>query len=203
MGMTTSSSTSRRRNIIITHFFGVWGYLCCLCLWVWMTIVYAYPLIKNDQRFCSLLGPSQPSPASQTTMDISLPQPLTVALSIIICVIVISLTVYILIMLPRTIGKTGAAVVKKTTDAIVPLAVGHKKITKKQRRRINSRVTAGIKLFACTAPVIALYVFPGSAPLADIVIRTVAVFCGGMAAFNFLLQYSAARMLHVPDEKLW
>ena len=169
-----------------------------------MIIQYSYPLLQHDQTLCFLPDPTQQSPQiTQTNTDISLPQPLAVILSTIVLVTAVGLTVYILLTLPRNIGKTGSAVVKKTTDTVIPLVIRDKKITKKQRKIISARLAAGIKLLACIIPIVALYIVPGPAPLPDLVVRTVGLICGAYAAFNFLLQYSIARWLHIPDDLLW
>ena len=165
-----------------------------------------YPYITRDKALWVIPEPhDQPEITLPQGMPsgADLPQPVAIALVAIITIGMIGCGLYMLVMLPRNIAKTGECVVKKTTKAVAPLATKtHQPVSKKQHTILNTRIAAGIKALACVVPVIVLMIWPGAAPLSQHVVRIVAVFCAGMASLSFLLQYALARMLGVPDTLL-
>lgn len=196
----------RRFALLMTHFCASMGYLFCLLLWVWCAMQLLYPYITRDKALWVI-----PEPHDQPEITLpqgipsgaDLPQPIAIALVAIITIVMIGCGLYMLVMLPRNIAKTGERVVKKTTKAVAPLATkSHQPVSKKQRIILNARIAAGIKALACVVPVIVLMIWPGAAPLSQHVVRIVAVFCAGMASLSFLLQYALARILGVPDTLL-
>ena len=196
----------RRFALLVTHCCASVGYLFCLLLWVWCAMQLLYPYITRDKALWVI-----PEPHDQPEITLpqgvpsgaDLPQPVAIALVAIITIVMIGCGLYMLVMLPRNIAKTGERVVKKTTKAVAPLAAKtHQPVSKKQHTILNTRIAAGIKALACVVPVIILMIWPGAAPLSQHVVRIVAVFCAGVASFSFLLQYALARMLGVPDTLL-
>lgn len=165
-----------------------------------------YPYITRDKALWVIPEPhDQPEITLPQGMPsgADLPQPVAIALVAIITIVMIGCGLYMLVMLPRNIAKTGECVVKKTTKAVAPLATkSHQPVSKKQRTIINARIAAGIKALACVVPVVILMIWPGAAPLSQHVVRIVAVLCAGVASLSFLLQYALARMLGVPDTLL-
>ncbi len=165
-----------------------------------------YPYITRDKALWVIPEPhDQPEITLPQGMPsgADLPQPVAIALVAIITIVMIGCGLYMLVMLPRNIAKTGERVVKKTTKAVAPLATKtHQPVSKKQRTIINARIAAGIKALACVVPVIILMIWPGAAPLSQHVVRIVAVLCAGAASLSFLLQYALARILGVPDTLL-
>ena len=196
----------RRFALLVTHCCASVGYLFCLLLWVWCAIQLLYPYITRDKALWVIPEPhDQPEITLPQGMPsgADLPQPIAIALVAIITIVMIGCGLYMLVMLPRNIAKTGERVVKKTTKAVAPLATkSHQPVSKKQRTIINARIAAGIKALACVVPVVILMIWPGAAPLSQHVVRIVAVFCASVASLSFLLQYALARILGVPDTLL-
>lgn len=193
----------RRFALLVTHCCASVGYLFCLLLWVWCAMQLLYPYITRDKALWVIPEPhEQPEITLPQGIPsgVDLPQPIAIALVAIITIVMIGCGLYMLVMLPRNIAKTGERVVKKTTKAVAPLATkSHQPVSKKQRIILNARIAAGIKALACVVPVVILMIWPGAAPLSQHVVRIVAVLCAGVASLSFLLQYALARILGVPD----
>lgn len=185
----------------LANFFGAFGYIAILLEWMWLGLIALYPLLQAG-RFDFLLPNTAPIPhtpvATPTEQSAAM-----IIIGIVVTVVCIAITIYALITMPRTIGKTGKAVTTGAVAAIIPRLTHHKKISTKSRRRLTFRLTVMLKSIALIVPLIIVAILPPSSILA----KEIAVYaCGILAAwglFNFGVQIALALGCKLDTGKLW
>lgn len=188
-------------SLRITHACASVGYIFVLLLWAWTLLMFSYPLITDDS------SPILPTHSSDTQVfepiELSLPEPLSVALGTTVTIAIIILSIYLIVTLPRNIAKSGSKIVQKSAQTTIPIITGHRKISEKKRRVLSARIVAGLKMLACVLPIVAILAIPIQAPLDTFVAQIVALFCGIIAAASFFTQYVIARTCKIPLKLLW
>jgi hypothetical protein len=125
----------------------------------------------------------------------------------VVVIVMVAITIYALISVPKSIIKTSNKMVHKTADTVTPLVIKaqHKQDTKTLRMKISSRLTFAIKVLLVLIP-IALTAASGL--LVDQPIdHSIAMIAGyGLASFSvvfFAVQYGLAKLLRVKLLELW
>ena len=196
----------KERNVKkgITSTFGSLGYLFCFLQWFWAVILYL-SVIQSMTSFISPISDQQVQQSSGLTF--ALPDPLAMIILGVIVIIMVAITIYALISVPKSIVKTGNKIVHRTATTITPLVIEaqHKKDTKKLRIRITARVALAIKILLILLPLI-LAAASGLLEKQSIDYPIVLLVGGGLACFSvvfFAMQYLLAKLLHVKISDLW
>ena len=199
-----SKNKSRSRRLLLVNTFGTLGYLSLLLQWAWTAIILLYPLLQSGaiQR---MLTPKQPAkPIEAHPEYYSDAAPFIAAISVIITIAVIVISVVTILGLPKKIGKTGAKITHSTADIIVAKTPPLKKHTAKKRNlNLSYKLIIGIKLALTILPAVLLLFAPQIARLPHQVIITVGNFCLTVSIIYWLIQYSLAKILHVSVKEIW
>ena len=191
----------RQPALSIANFFGAFGYIAIILLWLWVGGLLLYPSIQNGSF--DWLGP-QPS---STTPAPVLPHSPSTGVSMVVGVIVLILCLvvmaYSVYAIPKSIGKAGAKATRGAAESLVPVATHHKPISKKAKRTLTARMVLGIKIMAILLPLIAVAITPSFAVLDKqiIVVTTLVIAVYGL--LNYLVQYALAMASKLDPSALW
>lgn len=188
------------RRLIAVNILGALGYLSLLIEWAWVALVFVYPLAEKGQF--SWFMPSSPVSPIPPPAPIEMTPLTVVAVSIIVALCLVA-TIYALVKLPGSIGRTGARVTHMSAKAIIPRLTGHKKIPRSRLRRLSFRVIVAIKLLLIIIPLLITLFIPEISVLPRDVIWVIMVFLMCWPLFYFGLQTVLARLLKLDPALVW
>lgn len=185
----------------IANALGTLGYISIVFQWVWALLLLSYPIITQnpDTLLPHDISAEAPSPL---TIDPSI-APLATLVAIIVTVCVLVLTVIVIARLPKTVGKRASGITKTAANVVIPTVTQHKKITKKERLRLSSKIVALIKLTAIIAPLALLCFVATIDELPRQAIWVTGIFTSVCSLIYFALQYLIAAVKKLPIDKLW
>lgn len=191
-----------KKNIANT--FGSFGYLSGFLQWLWAVTLY----LSVIQSTTSFIFPKSGEQAEHAPGPIfTLPDPVGVIIVVMMVIIMVGITIYALISVPRNIVKTSNQIVHKTAETMTPLVIRaqHKHDTKHTRIKITSGLMLVIKLLSILMPLI---LTAGSKFLDEQSIDySIALIVGcGLASISvmlFVFQYLLAKLLRVKISDLW
>jgi len=150
----------------------------------------------------SFVSPSNDKQVEQSSsFTFTQPGPLEVMILGAIVIIMVALTIYTLISIPKSIIKTGNKIVYRTAETITPLVIEtqHKQDTKRLRITITSRLAFAIKVLLILMPLI-LAAASRLLEKQPIDYSIVLIIGCGLACFSiaaFVSQYFLAKLFHV------
>jgi hypothetical protein len=188
------------KRALLANTFGTLGYVSCMLLWVWVSILYL-PLILGNEQVMEILLPSGEK-------SVVPPEPIAASLGVIIfglaiTVVVMVVTVLVLIRAPLTIARTGKTMTTKAAHSLEPLVVHGRSLPPQDRRRLTVSLIKLVKLL--------LVLIPVSAGLCTALVRVAVPFevamlvCSILAlisVFWFSAQYACADILGIKPDKL-
>lgn len=182
----------------IANTFGSFGYLFCCMQWFWAALLY----LSVIQSISSLVSPITDHQIENTPVrTMTDPNPIAMVLLGVVVVIMVALTIYALIRIPRDIVKTSNKIVHKTANAVTPLVIKtrHKKDTKKIRNLITVKVMLILKALIVTIPV--LLTIASKLLEQQSIDYSIALFVGWMlascSAAAFIIQYILAWLVRI------
>ena len=143
-----SKNKSRSRRLLLVNTFGTLGYLSLLLQWAWTAIILLYPLLQSGaiQR---MLTPKQPAkPIEAHPEYYSDAAPFIAAISVIITIAVIVISVVTILGLPKKIGKTGAKIRHNCCKTPAAQETYSKKVEIKFIVQTNNRYQISANYFA-------------------------------------------------------
>lgn len=188
----------------VANTFGSLGYLFCFLQWFWAIMLY-FSVIQSVTLFIS---PNADKKVEQTSnLTFTLPGPLEVIILVTVVAIMVAITIYALLTMPRSIVRTSHKIVNRTAETMVPVVMKaqHKHDTKKFRAVITSRLALAIKVLLIVLP-IALTTTSGLLEKQSIDYTIAMVAGGGLASLSilfFAIQYLLAGLLRVRVSDLW
>jgi hypothetical protein len=178
--------------------FGSFGYLFCFMQWFWAVMLY----LTVIQSITLLISPSNTNHVEQSSsFTLTQSGPLRIVILAVVVSVMVVITIYALISLPKSIVKTGNKIVHKTAETITPLVIEtqHKQDTKRRRVIITSKLMLIIKLLLILVPLL-LAVASRLLEKQSIDYSIVLIIGCGLAccsAASFAIQYFLAKLLHV------
>lgn len=177
---------------------GILGYFSLVMQWLWIGVVFLPGLLENDS-FRSVFAPriakEQPDAAA---IEGAISSPLLIAVSVVITLVMIAVTIYVLYKLPSTIAKTGSKITKEASSVVIPVMTHHKKISPAKKQRLTFSVTFAIKFFAALIPLPFLFLQPGGDYALDQeLIQIIGVFFTASALAWFGVQFALAKLFRV------
>lgn len=185
----------------LSNTLGALAYLFCLLQWVWAVVLYLPAILRSDFIKQFMQKPVAPPPITNQPVEIS-----TVGLifTVAIVVIVAIATIYIIIKMPYTIGKTGSKISHKATDIALPIVTSHKKLPPKIKLQLTARLLFITKISLCVIPFgIILLVDNQTVSMSRDIVLIIGVFTAlGSLAF-FGLQAASTKLLHINYRQVW
>ncbi|HRJ06108.1 MAG TPA: hypothetical protein PK096_00870 [Candidatus Saccharibacteria bacterium] len=133
------------------------AYLVCTLQWLWLVIIGLPPLIESGilNDFMQI-NPNQAEQPNRQADDLP---PIVVAVVGIVTLVMIVVTIFIMLKLPKAVADTGESVVKVTTRAVLPAVTHHRKLSAKKKRVISRQVMFAVQIGLCVLPAgVALFV---------------------------------------------
>ncbi len=188
------------KRVTVANAFGTLGYMSAVFQWAWTLLLLCYPLLTDRPE---LFLPSTPSP-SVPPIDVT-PEltPVVTIIAVAATILILVLTVIVIARLPRAVGKKAAALTKKTASTAIPIITHHKKISKKQRKKLSYRLSLAIKAFMITLPLGLLCFVDFGGTIPPLATWTVGLFCIGCSLVYFGIQQLIALMGNVDRDQLW
>lgn len=189
----------------ITNFFGSLGYLLCFLQWFWAIMLY----FSVIQSVAILFVPSRADRHAAQTPHLTFtpPSSLETAILVVVVIIMVAITLYALVMVPKSIVKTSNKVVHKTAESMAAIVIRaqHKEDTKKIRLKLTVELILLIKFLLIVIP-LAFITASGllkEQPLAYSVTLTIGCSLAGLCIVSFAAQYMFAHWLSVKKSDLW
>lgn len=182
---------------------GAIGYLWALLGWLWAAVLFltSTRLLENLDR--------EPIPSRYPTLDlpeITMPEPVSTALLLLVVAFMIGLSIYAFIKAPAEAVKQSSRVATKTASKIVANTSRNQPLPARKKRALTAKITIYIKLAATllsTLIVGALAIFAAdNMTLAPNLAILVAASISVAALISFAVQYLLAKLLKVPLDKL-
>lgn len=198
-----SVPSTRTIKRVVANIFGTLGYGSLLIQWLWVALLYG-PLLL-DQPVAKLLLPSDVPSKPAEPIAVVAPSPSIFIVAGVITIVVVALTVYVLAKLPKVIGETGQRITQDTATALVTVATRHRPLKPVKKRRLTSRVVAGVKVALSVVPLLAVLpaVLLPALPLSYDIILVVAAASAIMTVGCFGLQYALAWVLKLKLQYIW
>lgn len=187
-----------------SNFIGGVGYMSVSLQWIWSSIPLLYPL-THSQVFKTYFMPKQgPKIAPTETAGPVLSQGIELVLIIAALVFAVGIIIFAIVAVPKSFGKAGKTVTTKGAEAMVPTITQHKKITKKQRLALLSRIGFGIKALLVVAPIGLLFIpLEGSFQLTRPTFIAAGLILAAGSLLLFIMQFVLAKSAKLPDNKIW
>lgn len=190
-----------KRRIVNT--LGSLGYVSLIIQWVWMIIILGMPIMVSD-GFRDLFLPNRTS-TPVPTASISIPEPIAILFLILAVIFTIGVSIYVIVAVPRAVGRTGNTVTKTSAQVIIPKITHHKKISEKREKTLVERITWSMKIGATAIPVPALMVPPPSdlISLPQDVVTGVGLFCASLTVLWFGAQFVLSKFFSLRPQDIW
>lgn len=193
-------SATYSKRLALVNSLGALGYLSSALQWLWALIIIGYPMFASGDSWW-LPGPKPTPITSQTTS--SEPSIVMVVFAVIVVILTLTMTIYALVMLPRGIGKAGAAVTHKAANMMVPHVLHRKKLPESKRQLFTYQVVIWLKIFIMTLPILVLFILPIQTTLEPSIARLVGFFLFCWTLLYFSLQVFLTGILGVAKPKVW
>ncbi|MFZ1258804.1 MAG: hypothetical protein WAQ25_05030 [Candidatus Saccharimonas sp.] len=189
------------KRLIIINSVGALVYMSLLLQAVWAVIIIGYPLIISTDR--SWFFPSAPSTSPPPTPISPEFSPVIGAITAVIAVAFILLTIIVFIRLPKAIGQQGAKATRVASQSLVPMVTQHKKIPKKRFITLDYRLTVAIKIAVSVVCFLVLFAAPPIASLAHSLILVAGLFLLLCTLCLVGLQAALVALFNVERKKVW
>ncbi len=177
-------------TVKLRHFLSrlllVVAYTAIVFEWLWISLIGIPPLIEAGLFDSMFSQTEQPKEAPVNPIASS---PIVVAIVGITTVIVLVITAIVMIRLPRTIVRSGDAVINHTAEKVMPIVTHHKKFPAKKRRVLSRRLRLILQVALCVLPFSVLLLLPETVELSRSVIAAVTVFLGFSGAICFVVAW--------------
>ncbi len=187
-------------KLLTVNILGSLGYLSLLIEWAWVALVFVYPLAEKGKL--SWFMPNTPAIPVPPPAPIAI-TPFTIVLMGLVVSLCIAATIYALIKLPGSIGRTGARVTHISAEAVIPRLTGHKKLTRSRLRRLSFRLIVAVKVVLITLPLVLTLFLPEVSALPQNVIWVILVFLAFWPLLYFGLQAFLTNLLKLDPALVW
>lgn len=190
----------RNGKLFAVNVLGSLGYLSLLIEWAWVALVFVYPLAEKGKL--SWFMPSTPVTPAPPVTPIPI-TPFTIAIMGVIVMLCLVATIYALIKLPGSIGRTGARVTHKSAEIVIPELTSHKKLTGSRLRRLSFRLIVAIKAILIILPLALTLFLPSLSALPQNVIWIILAFLAFWPVLYFGLQTLFTSLLKLDPMLVW
>lgn len=187
---------------VFANIFGTLGYMSLLLQWLWAGLTLGYPLIASDQ-FQTVFLP-KPTTPTEPALSVTVPDPIAIIFMILAVIFAVGVTIYMIIAVPRTIGRVGKKVTIKSAETIAPYVTHHKKVSKKRQKSLLERISWSVKFTLAILPLLAA-LLPVSSKLglsASVVIG-IAIICASFTLLWFMAQFIVAKIGGLDAKDIW
>ena len=172
--------TKKRIRGVFSQTFLALAYMAVTLQWLWVLTIGLPPLIETG-IFESFSPPKQTEqPVAPEMNGLS---PILAVVAGIITLVFLSITIIVLIKLPKTISNTGSTLVHKATEAVIPVITHHQKIPAKKKRELSHRIMIVFQLALVAIPLTASFFLPPLQTITSQIITTLAIW---LAAFSLI-----------------
>lgn len=194
--MTRSKLKSALINVI-----GALGYLFCLLQWIWTMVIFLPLLLDSDLMRQFIQKPVVQEPVVAQSVGISTAG---IIFAVGVVIVMVILTIYVIIKMPTTVGKTGSKITHKATALALPIITNRKKVPKKKRLQLTARLLFITKITLSLVPFCLVYFIDNYDSSLDrdivIIIAALSAFC---AIGLFCVQAAGAFLLRVNYKTTW
>lgn len=125
----------------------------------------------------------QNAPEAQTIVIPESLTPVTTVVMIVVTILMLGVTVFAIVRLPRATVRTTKVMAERTAHAITPVIAHHKPIPKVQEKKLDQKITAYLRLASIAVPFVLVYFAPVPEEFSFSLSLTLA---GGLAAAALL-----------------
>ena len=190
------------RSSKLSNFFGSGGYISVISQWLW-TIALVLPSLLKNESIKGFLLPQQTVSTQTPSALFNENSVILIIVAVIVTALVLIITVVVIIRLPIAIVRTSQKTVASTVEIIIPTLTRHKPVSKKKRALLSTKIRIYIKLALSLLPFIPLTFIRSETIGLD---QAIALLIGVILAIGsiiwFVLQYSTAKLLKIPFDKL-
>jgi len=183
--------------------FGGLGYFSVLLQYLWLAVVFL-PAILQNQTFKNIFlsTPIETQPVHQTTLGAAQSPWVMVSVAL-ITLIMIVVTIYLIVKIPKIIATSGTAMTKHAVDAAIPVVTHYKKVSAKRKKALTFRLSFAIKLmFVVLAYSLLFLPVTENVLLEKEVIWFVGTILVSGSVFWIGIQYALAKIFSLPPEKI-
>lgn len=188
-----------QKGTLLVNAIGALGYISNLVQWMWALLIVAYPLLTTG----SLWMLPEPSVAPAQPVMFVPTGPLAVILAALITLSVVIMAVYMIFLIPRSVGKAGAKVTRTVAKATIPAVTHHKKISAKERKKLSYRIVLLLKLSSTVLPLLLTALLPSVAPIDHNAAVGAAIFLSVVTGVYFAIQYALASAFRLDKSAIW
>lgn len=166
-----------------------------------MLVLFLPALIDSDFGKSMTEGTKYQQSLEIPNFDLTLP---IIIIGAVVTIAALALTVWALVKIPQSVGKTGKKITHRTTAFAVPLITHHKKLPPKKQTAISAIVILIIKMTLCLVPLVVTLLAPSPSelmPKENIVI--IGAIFALLASIFFALQAASACLLKISYIKTW
>ena len=197
MSKPSSKIPSKAANL-----FATFGYISICVQWTWLVVTLVIPLLSNSPAK-DVFMPSAPSTPSSPPA-IVLPDFVQVLFIIGAVIFAVAVSIYVVIVAPKTVGRAGRAVTQTSARAATKQLSKKRLYSQSAKRQLQLRITLGLKLILIGLPLLALLIPPtDEINLGQTQITVVGLTFGLVSIWWFAWQYSFAYLAKINVEKLW
>ena len=161
---------------------GALGYLSLTMQWLWLVVT----LLPWFMSLEIMTTPRTTPVVNHGNGDFSW---FSLLIALAVLVVVVGLTVYVVAKLPGYIAHESSRVVHAAQDIILPSILRDKKVSKRKKIQISSRVLFSTKLIVSILPYLGLYgAIMTHPPLSDVIILTIGWFLLGWSLLCIIAQ---------------
>ena len=184
-------------TLILANFFETFGYLSVILEWFWVFGLILYPYLNN----LKLMPPSEathpPEPLFAVNSTVAL------IIGIIAILFCLAIVIYAAYAIPRDVAKTSSQVAHNAAKTLVPTITHHKRLNKKEYKRLSYVTLNVLKFIAVIIPLLTILIFQPSSGLPANIIAILTTFFAACAILNFGLQTTIAKLAKLDYEKIW
>ena len=188
---------------IIVNISGALGYIATVFCWLWSTII----VLTSTNIMESLTTKRQPESYPEFMLpEFSFPEPVVYITVLIITIFMIGLSIYAVYKAPTEAVKQTSRATKKTASSLATLIHRAEEQPKEKQKILSAKLAFYIKLTLVFVPVLAVAITTSTNASNIQLPAGIAIMIsasGGLFAIVFFgLQYSLAKLLKVPPNKL-
>lgn len=146
-----------KRKHFVPNFIGGLAYLSCLVQWIWLLIIFL-PGFVDNQTVKDLLVPSYSTETAPSVAKTSVTSPelsfIFLLIGLAIGLVVVALSVYGLLRIPKAVSKTGRSITHKPVEFAVPLILRKKTVSQNIRLKLSRQMIFALKLLLTFLPTV-------------------------------------------------
>jgi hypothetical protein len=163
------------------------AYTSCMLQWLWLAIIAIPPLLESGSLDSLIVQPNQSQTVSLPTIESSPLLLLTIGL---ITAIVLTVSVIVLVRIPKVIVESGEYLIRRSTSTAMPLITHRKKLPAKRQKTLSRRIRLTIQLLLVLFPLLICMLLPAYKEISQSIIIMIALWLAFVSAASFLTAWA-------------